>query len=184
MMQTTIDTIERQQVLDQFVASEAHLLSLIDGLTPEQLAFRTAPDRWSIAEIIEHVIVVETRLTRAINKTIAQPSTRTERPDPAPRDASLWTQVTNRSTKLEAPEQVRPSGMFRVTIEIAEGLRGTRRQTVQFVTATDADLRGYTIPHMAFGDLDLYQWLIVLSNHGTRHAAQIEEIKADPAFPA
>jgi hypothetical protein len=36
---------------------------------------------------------------------------------------------------------------------------------------------------MAFGELDLYQWLIVLSKHGERHALQIEEIKANPAWP-
>jgi hypothetical protein len=179
-----IETIERKQVLDQFAASEAHLLSLIDGLTPEQLAFRTAPNRWSIADIVEHVIAVESRLSRAIAKTIAQPSTRTDRPNPAERDAALWKAVVNRSTKLDAPEPVHPSGKFKVSVEIIDGLRGTRCKTVEFVTTTDADLRGYIIPHMAFGELDLYQWLIVLANHGTRHAAQIEEIKADPAFPA
>lgn len=182
-MPITIEETERKQVLDQFAASEAHLLRLIDGLSPEQLAFRTAPDRWSIAEIIEHVIAVETRLTRAIAKTLTQPSTRTERPDPTHRDAALWKSLVDRSTTLNAPEQVHPSGKFKIRVEIVEGLRATRSQTVEFAMTTEADLRGYIIPHMAFGDLDLYQWLIVLANHGTRHAEQIEEIKADPAFP-
>ncbi|HYA17638.1 MAG TPA: DinB family protein [Bryobacteraceae bacterium] len=174
---------ERQQVLEQFAASELHLLRLIDGLSPEQLQFRTAPGRWSIGEIIEHVIAVEQRILRAIGKMTAQPSTRTERPDPTEKDQALWLGVTNRETRLEAPEPVHPAGKFLVVVEAVEQLRGTRARTLEFVSITDADLRGHVIPHIAFGELDLYQWLIVLSLHGSRHAAQIEEILADPAFP-
>jgi hypothetical protein len=178
-----METSERTQVLDQFAASEQHLLQLVEGLTPEQLVFRTAPDRWSIAEIVEHVIAVETRIVRAIGKMITQPSTRAERPNPAPQDAILWKHVSNRGTRLTAPEPVRPTWKFIVAMEMTTHFRSTRSQTVQFVTVTDADLRCHSIPHMAFGELDSYQWLIVLSLHGTRHAAQIEEVKADPAFP-
>jgi hypothetical protein len=174
---------ERQQVLDQFAASEAHLLRLIDGLSPEQLRFRTAPGRWSIGEIVEHVVAVEQRILRAIGKMIAQPSARTERPDPSEKDQFLRQNATNRETPLQAPEPVHPAGKFMVVVEAVEELRGTRARTVEFVSITDADLRGHLIPHIAFGELDLYQWLIVLSLHGSRHAAQIEEIKADAAFP-
>ena len=35
----------------------------------------------------------------------------------------------------------------------------------------------------AFGTLDGYQWLLLLSTHSERHTAQIEEVKADPNFP-
>ena len=36
---------------------------------------------------------------------------------------------------------------------------------------------------MALGELDCYQWLLVLSLHGSRHAQQMEEIKAAAGFP-
>jgi len=174
---------ERRPVLDQLAASEAHLLRLLEDLTPEQLAFRGAPDRRSIGEVVEHVVRVENALMRAIGKRIEEPSTRTERPDPARLDAILWKHVANRTRRVVAPEQARPSGGFTVTIEAIEAVRAARSRTVEFVTVTEADLRGHVIPHFVFGDLDLYQWLIFLSLHGSRHAAQIEEIKADPAFP-
>jgi hypothetical protein len=59
----------------------------------------------------------------------------------------------------------------------------TRQRTIDFVAATDADLRCHFHPHMALGELDCYQWLLVLSLHGSRHALQIEGVKASPAFP-
>jgi uncharacterized damage-inducible protein DinB len=172
---------ERKQVLDQFAASEAQLLALTDGLTPQQWAFQTAPGRWSIAGILEHVMAVENRILRAIGKMSAMPAQALERS--AVKDETLWKQVLNRTNPLSAPEAVQPAGKFSDTGELLNEFRATRARSVQFVASTDAELRGHLIPHMAFGELDLYQWLIVLSLHGSRHAAQIEEIKADRAFP-
>jgi hypothetical protein len=65
---------------------------------------------------------------------------------------------------------------------IAE-FRKTRARTVAFVTGTQADLREHFFPHVAFGDLDAYQWLVVVAQHGSRHAFQIEEIMAHPDYP-
>jgi hypothetical protein len=38
-------------------------------------------------------------------------------------------------------------------------------------------------PHMIFKDLDGYQWLLMISLHSERHAAQIAEVKAHAAYP-
>ncbi|WP_180539879.1 DinB family protein, partial [Nevskia soli] len=38
---------------------------LLDGLTPEEAAWKPAPDRWSIAEVIEHLSHVEGHAFRA-----------------------------------------------------------------------------------------------------------------------
>lgn len=62
---------ERQLVLDHLASSEARLLELVDGLTPQQWSFRETPDRWSIAGNIEHVIVFEAFIMQAIAKTLA-----------------------------------------------------------------------------------------------------------------
>jgi hypothetical protein len=180
---------ERQLVVDQFNASERRLLELLEGLTPGQWTFHEKPERWSIAEIVEHLIAVEARITRAIAKTLAAPPDAakgdpSKRPAPAVEDAFLLSRITDRTTKLSAPEPVRPVGKWPGTSELMAEFRKTREHTLAFVAETQADLRSHCIPHMAFGDLDLYQWLIVLSRHGARHALQIEEIKANPAFPA
>jgi len=178
-----METQERQWVLDQFHSSEAHLLELVKGLTPAQWSFREVPDRWSIAEIIEHVISVESRLTRAIQKMLQSPADPYKRPATPVQDSVLQARGTDRDTKLNAPEQVRPAGKWPDTSELMTEFRKTRAATVAFVAETSAQLRNHFIPHMAFGELDLYQWLIVLSKHGERHALQIEEIKANPAWP-
>jgi hypothetical protein len=173
-------THERQLVLEQFNSSEKRLLELVEGLTPAQWTFHEKPERWSIAEIIEHVTAVENRITRAISKKLEEPG---KRPAAAVEDSFLHSRITDRSTKFNAPEPVRPVGKWPDTSELMAEFRRTRVQTLAFASQTQADLRSHCIPHMAFGELDLYQWLIVLSKHGARHALQIEEIKENPAFP-
>ena len=44
-------------------------------------------------------------------------------------------------------------------------------------------LRAHFFPHIAFGDLDCYQWLLLVGQHSLRHALQIEEIKASAGYP-
>jgi hypothetical protein len=179
-----METHERQLVLDQLASSEARLLELVDGLTPEQWNFRETPERWSIAENIEHVIVFENFIRQTIAKVMEGPA----EPDKkllAPEKEHLVLGLAKaRSTRFNAREIVRPVGRWPDRSELIAELRKTRAQTVAFAAETQADLRDHFFPHIAFGDLDCYQWLVVMSQHGARHALQIEEIKNDPAYPA
>src|ERR1700722_6839239 len=72
---------ERQLVMEQLASSEARLLELVDGLTDEQWSFRETPERWSIADNIEHLVVFEGFIRSAIAKTLegaAEPEKKTE----------------------------------------------------------------------------------------------------------
>jgi len=173
---------ERQLVLDQLAASEARLLELVEGLTPDQWTFRPAEGRWSIAECVEHVVRVENRVLGIMGKKLAEGNPEPGKQAPA-RDAVVAQGVTDRTTRREAPEPVRPTGQWPGADELLAEFRGTRQRTTEFTATTQGDLRSYFQPHGAFGELDFYQWLLVLSLHGSRHAQQIEEIKAASGFP-
>jgi hypothetical protein len=174
---------ERQLVLDHLASSEARLLELVDGLTPQQWSFRETPDRWSIAGNIEHVIVFEAFIMQAIAKTLAGSAEPDKKALAAAKEPLVLGLASARSTRFSAREAVRPLGRWPDTAELIAELRKTRARTVAFAAETQAPLRDHFFPHIAFGDLDCYQWLVVLGQHGARHALQIEEIKAHPAYP-
>ena len=179
-----METHERKLVLDQLASSEARLLQLVEGLTPEQWHFHETPGRWSIAENIEHVITVERRISGAIVKVLEGPAEPEKKAQVAGKDSAVIGLANARNIKLTAPEAVQPVGRWPDTAEMIAELRKIRARTVAFAAETQGDLRNRFFPHIALGDLDCYQWLVVLSEHGARHALQIEEIKADPAYPA
>jgi hypothetical protein len=172
---------ERQLVVNQLTASRERLLELSHGLTAEQWTFRPAEGRWSIGECLEHVMRVENRILALIGKKLKDdaPSEATSRVD----DALVLKGVLDRSVAREAPEPVRPTGEWPDPNELLAEFGKTRQRTTEFASTTQGDLRRYFIPHMAFGELDCYQWLLVLSLHGVRHARQMEEIKAATEFP-
>ena len=45
--------------LDEFAATRAHTLAITNGLSQEQLEFVPAPNRWSIGEVLDHMLRAE-----------------------------------------------------------------------------------------------------------------------------
>ena len=174
---------ERQLVPDQLASSEARLLELVNGLTPQQWNFRETPDRWSIAEIVEHLILFENFILQTIAKVLKAPPEPGKKALAAGREPLVLGLANTRRTRIQAREALRPAGNWPDADERIAELRKTRARTMTFAAETEADLRDHFFPHLAFGDLDCYQWLVVLAQHSVRHAAQIEEIKADAAYP-
>jgi DinB superfamily len=175
---------ERRLVMEQLASSEARLLELVGGLSEEQWNFRETPERWSIADNIEHLIVFEGFIRSAIAKTLEGPAEPEKRAEVGAKEPFVLGIANGRSNKLIAREVVRPTGRWPDRNELVLELQKTRAVTVAFVTETEAKLRDHFFPHISLGDLDCYQWLVVLGQHSTRHTFQIEEIKADAAFPA
>jgi hypothetical protein len=162
--------------------SREKLLGLVDGLSREQWAYRPAEGRWSINECLEHVTTVETRVLGIVTTKLAEAAPGAAKPEVRGKDEVVMTAVLDRTTRRQAPEPVQPSGKW-VDSQLLDEFSNARERTIDFTATTDADLRGYFNPHAAFGELDCYQWLVLLSLHGLRHAIQIEEIKASPGFP-
>ena len=175
---------ERRLVMDELASSEARVLELVRGLSEEQWSFREMPERWSIADNIEHLVVFEGFIRSAIAKTLEGPAEPEKKAEVGAKEPFVLGIANGRSNKLIAREVVRPTGRWPDRNELVLELQKTRAVTVAFAAETEAKLRDHFFPHISLGDLDCYQWLVVVGQHSTRHAFQIEEVKADAAFPA
>lgn len=159
-------------------------LTSLDGLSDAQYRFKPAPDRWSVAEVAEHIAVSENMLFGMINEKMLKTPAPPEMISQINRDdGRLRTLVTDRTTKRHAPEMLQPAGRFPTADAVKQAFSQSRGKTVEFVKTTQLNLRSYASPHPALGPLDGYQWMIVLAAHTARHTAQIHEVKADPRFP-
>ena len=49
------------------------LLESVSGLSAAQWEFKPAPDRWSIAEVLEHIILIETAIVHNVRATMEAP---------------------------------------------------------------------------------------------------------------
>ncbi len=84
------------------------LLETLSGLSDSQWHFKPAPDHWSIAEILEHIVLIEDRVHAIVGGMQDAPPTEPDRIDSQVEEIIL-TQVPRRSTKLQAAPQVSPS---------------------------------------------------------------------------
>ena len=87
------------------------------------------------------------------------------------------------SMHLVAVPPLQPTGRWPQPAAMLAAFNQVREQSTAFANTTQADLRSHFYPHQALGELDCYQWLVVLAQHAGRHAHQIEAVQADPAYP-
>jgi hypothetical protein len=171
---------ERDYSLTLLSESHDRLVAAVSGLSEEQWRFKPASDRWSVADLVEHIVVTEA----AIHIRVFGGLQKGPPPDPSARvdDALLVGRVGDRSTKFSAPERLAPSGRW----DKGEALRrlGELRQKTMEIARNPSGFREHTIPHPIFGPLDGYQWVLTTAGHGSRHTDQILEVLRTPGFPA
>lgn len=180
---TTLTAQEREFALQQFQTTRDNFLKSISGLSQKQWTFKPGPDRWSIAEVAEHITVSETTIFALVQRSLQAPAAPDKREQVKGKDEIILTRVPDRSHKAQAPEILRPTGRFATEADLTKAFEDARKANMEFIRTTNDDLRDHFFDHPVFGTLDGYQWLLLISTHSARHTAQIEEVKADPNFP-
>lgn len=170
---------ELERISSYLHQTRESLLRTARGLSPTQLQYKTAPDRWSVAECLEHIAVTEGFILANINKTLQQAA---ESSTPGISDDGVVHMVVDRSTRVKGPERIMPSGRWAHDRLLSE-FESARNRTADFAATTDAPLRQHGFPHPMLGTLDCYQWLLLIGAHGERHRLQAEEVMTDPGFP-
>jgi DinB superfamily len=173
---------DREYAIAQLNASREKFIASVSGLSEAQLKFKSSPDRWSIAEVAEHITLSEDLLfTTLTEKALKTPLT----PEKERKftDEQIQTMVTNRGNKFPAPDPLKPVGKWASMAETMQEFDKRRGRTIDFVKTTDADMRSHFMPFGSNAEIDALQWTLFLSGHCERHTAQINEVKADPNYP-
>jgi uncharacterized damage-inducible protein DinB len=173
---------DREFAIENLKASREKLLTAIAGLSEAQLKFKSAPDRWSIAEVAEHIALSEDFFMSLItNQVLKSPATPNKERKIA--DEALLALMTDRSNKVQAPEPVAPKNKWQSVQQTMKEFEQRRSHTIEFVKTTTDDLRSHFSPFGNRGEIDGLQWVLLISAHCDRHVAQINEVKATADFP-
>ncbi len=155
----------------------ANLRTAVAEIPPELRSRRPAPERWSVIELLEHLILVERRLIYLFNQWLAE-----VREQGLPREDETEFDLTenlevvlNRGYQVTASEAVRPQGKLDEATAWAtlEEARQDLKATV--LGFEELPLGGIIRPHPALGPLNFYQWVEFVGWHEARHTAQIRE---------
>jgi hypothetical protein len=180
---TTLTAQEREAAIEQFETTRDNFLKSIAGLSEKQWTFKPAPDRWSVAEVAEHITVSETGIFGAVQQAMQSPADPQKREQVKGKDEMILQRMPDRSHKAQAPDFLKPTGRWPTEAALIKEFEQARAANITYIRTTNDDLRDHFYDHPAFGTLDGYQWLLLISAHSARHTKQIEEVKADPNFP-
>lgn len=167
-----------QEVVECLDREMSSLRDAVEAVPAERRAERPAPDRWSVAEVLEHLALVENSVLKGCERQLA-----------AAREAGLPAEteitpilptmppekVASRERPLVSPASMLPKmndadAAWRQIEDVRARLRA-------FVASCDGlALSHVTMPHPGLGPLNLYQWLLFAAGHHARHAGQIRDI--------
>ena len=169
-----------QEVLDHLDTSRTALKQAVASVPADLVAARPAPDRWSVADIVDHLSIVETRVARLLVGELQK-----AKANGLPRESDttsvvqgqIVTGLLDRSRPIVAGEASLPRG---TPLETAWATLDNERAALRdaIIAADGLALGTVRVPHPRLGDIDLYQWFAFLGAHESRHVEQIQETRA------
>ncbi len=161
------------------------LESDVGGLSIRQAQFIPAEGAWSIADVVEHLALVDVQLVQLIEKLLKRTEDAGRTKPPLAPIEIHYEEVLERSRreKYTTRDKFAPSG----NRTIADSLTSIRDAHARLLALRErldtADLTFASFPHWIFGPLTLGQWLAFVALHEDRHLEQIESITSSFEIP-
>jgi hypothetical protein len=174
---------EREKLVQYLTTTRDTVLAESAKLSDAQWNFKSAPDRWSVGEVVEHLALAEPFIFEGLQKTVAGPAAPADKLAATKgKDEMVLKVIPDRTQKAQAPEPIQPGKRIGSREAVLAAFREKRGKTLDYAKQTKDDLRARA-SDSPIGPLDGYQWLLFIGAHTERHLAQLKEVKADPKFP-
>ena len=183
-----LSAADRESLVAMLEAGRAETEALIARAEGELFTRKPAPERWSVAEVLEHIGTTEEMLFALVETALAAP------PDPEaaqlvaarPVDA-FAAAIKDRSQRIQAPDMLVPTGDKGGREELLARYRTAREKTLELVRTTQAPVASHTAA-TPMGKMTAHHYLALIAAHNLRHNQQIaealEQLAAAPAAEA
>ena len=152
-------------------------------LSASQLSFRPAAGAWSVAEIVEHLAIVEPGMIRVVG-SLAEKAESNRGTAVASLEVTLDDGIRTGATgKFKTRPDAVPTG----NVPAGESLKTLRRIQAELLDLRPrlgaVDVSSVKFPHRALGDMTLGQWCAFIGAHEERHLGQIRSVISSASFP-
>ena len=167
-----------EEIYQSIDKTRAKLIETVELIPTEKRIARENNEGWSVAEIVEHLGIIEGGLTQIITKLLEKAEIDGKMSDGTfnpPLSLVKYVESAN-GQKFQAPERVRPQGTQSIEeslVKLTENRSALRTLQIRIEAVDSTDPK---FPHPAFGGLNLYEWLGFIGLHEFRHLQQIKRI--------
>src|SRR6266849_11095757 len=157
---------EKDKALQYLESTRKNVLEATKGLSEAQWNFKPAPDRWSVAQVMEHIAAAEDFLRDVTReKLMTSPAGEPGR-DVKKTDEAVLAMVPDRTHKAQAPEPLVPSNRFGSSDGSIKHFVESRSATEDFLKTTTG-LRDHVM-YSPLGKLDGYEFVLFIAAHSER----------------
>ena len=162
-------------ILEKLSESQTGFLRAADAIPSEQWTIKPGAEKWSAAEIVAHLVMVERSILGSADRILQKP----------PQPLRPWLRlhlpmwlVEARIVRRKSPLPLDPS-LIADKEEMLGELRAARERALSFLEETrNHDLSPYWWRHPFLGKLNVYEWFEMIAAHQIRHTKQMKEICA------
>jgi uncharacterized damage-inducible protein DinB len=172
---------EKDRAIQYLEKTKQGVIDATKGLSDAQWNFKAGPDRWSIAQCMEHIAAAEDYIRGiVVEKVMVAPAVPDR--DTKKTDDAVVALVPDRSKKAQAPEPLVPTNRYGSPDASLKHFLESREKTEDFLKATPG-LRDHAVDSPLGAKMDGYEFVLFIAAHSERHTKQILEVKADPNYP-
>jgi len=172
---------EKERAIQYLEKTKQGVLDATKGLSDAQWNFKAGPDRWSIAQCVEHIAAAEDYIRGSVAEKVMLAPAVPDR-DLKKTDDAVVAMVPDRSHKAQAPEPLVPTNRFGSPDGSLKHFIESRAKTEEFLKRTPG-LRDHAVDSPLGAKLDGYEFVLFIAAHSERHTKQILEVKTDPNYP-
>src|SRR5262249_36124262 len=108
----SLTTAEREKAIRYLSETRNGVIEAVNGISEAQWNFKPGPDRWSLAEIVEHLALIEAVVSNGVLPKMDQAPAGAQDRDAKQVDTEIVAKVLDRSTKYQAPPIATPTGRW------------------------------------------------------------------------
>jgi len=169
------------EVLGYLDKTKTELRAAVEAVPSPARNIQPAPDRWSVAQVLDHLAIVHGRVAAGVGKWIAE----AQGPGLGPETATSSVlntipaeRILDRTQKVQAPEAIVPRNEVDAETAWVELEQAHEKLRAAFLSGDGLALEQVIQPHPVLGPINVYQWVLFSGSHEARHTLQIHEIGA------
>jgi hypothetical protein len=153
------------------------VLNILNGSSNELFLKKIDASTWSLAEIVEHIILVEEGIVFNLNRLGNSGETITI--ENLMTHDFIMEKCLQRVTKVDAPKMFVPTGKFTEIKEAVDAFTAHRKKVTVFYETNTFDLSSIGFPHPRLGMMNGDNWLSFIPGHCQRHTDQMNIVMAE-----
>jgi uncharacterized damage-inducible protein DinB len=165
---------QKTEIVQHLERGRQDFMDAVAGIPDSQVTIRPDPARWSVLDCVEHVTVVEDRFLGWLENAKKLDTPRVDQE----KEAGLLVRVADRTNRAQSPEAALPTGRFTTLAQALEQFNVNRTRSIQFAQDRSDELYYLAAEHPRFGPMNGAEFLMIITAHARRHAAQIREVRA------